>query len=66
MAKGTRLGKRRKIVAVLHVAETIMSKAKVRFECGHEGYTWQGRSAPEVGAYGHCRKCLGPEEGGGK
>lgn len=59
--KGTKLGPRRKIVAVLRIADDIMSKASVRFECGHEGSTWAGRSCPAIGMYGHCRKCI-PEE----
>jgi hypothetical protein len=60
--KGRRLGPRRKIVEVLRVSDSIMSKAKVRFECGHEGFTWAGRSTPAIGDYGHCRKCVPAEK----
>jgi len=60
--RGKKLGPRRKIVEVLYIPDSIMSKARVRFECGHEGYTWAGRSAPAIGNYGHCKKCLPAQE----
>lgn len=56
--KGKKLGPRRRIVEVLYVPDDIMSRARVRFECGHEGFTWSGRSAPAIGAYGHCKQCI--------
>jgi hypothetical protein len=62
MKKGTKLGPRRKIVEVLYIPDTIMSSAHVKFECGHEGRSWAGRSAPGKGSYGHCRKCLEEQE----
>jgi len=58
--KGKRLGKRRRIVEVLREGETIFNAARVRFECGHEGSTYSGRSCPAIGAYGHCKKCIAP------
>lgn len=52
------LGPRRTIVAVVRVSDSIFSPARVRYECGHEGRSWSGRSAPSIGAYGYCRRCL--------
>lgn len=56
--KGRKLGPRRKITAVLFIPDGIMSPARVRFECGHEGLTWAQRSCPAVGSYGHCKACI--------
>jgi hypothetical protein len=63
--KGRKLGPRRKIVELLYIPDDIMSAARVRFECGHEGRSWAGRSAPAIGNYGHCKKCIKPEETSG-
>lgn len=56
--KGTKMGPWRTIVAVLFLPDTIMSPARVRYECGHEGSTWIHRSSPSVGDRGHCKKCI--------
>lgn len=56
--KGRKLGPRRKIVEVLYIPDSIFSKARVKFECGHEGLTFAGRSCPAPGMYGHCAKCI--------
>lgn len=56
--KGRKLGPRRKILEVLYIPDSIMSPARVKFDCGHEGRTWAGRSCPAIGSYGHCPKCI--------
>jgi hypothetical protein len=63
VSKGRKLGPRRRIVEILRVSDTILSKARVKFECGHEGSTWANRGAPDIGSYGHCLKCLSVGEG---
>ena len=60
--KGRKLGPRRKIVEVLYIPDSIMSPARVKFACGHEGRTWIHRSCPAVGDHGHCKKCIPAEE----